>query len=428
VAREDAGATPRDAIFAGRSASARTRPVSAPGSRRTDRAETRRTGTMTTISAGWMAAALAAALSFGVSGGALAQAARATTPIPDDKDKIVGAIAIDYNSRSERSTSAVDVYSIQDLAVADLLIMKGDIQRVPDQRMSYSVRFDVMNPQNPSQIAHDAAILRGDMSIDSSGRYNPEDGRLRLDVIKGNQATSRFTGGIQGREVVRWWQIGKKLGGATQAAAKAYSRFVDGKVVTIQVKNPDPLRFESLGLAAGPFSFLVDAKVSGVFDYDYELGNWLTDQAGLQFTYSVGDNVVSDHVSGSIRYVEESGQFTDAKGKTHAYTSYYDYNLRFNEPPVNKDAAFFGGDTAQADTDAFFSAADQTKPGLYGRVYYADSETDCKKATNDKGETKCVGPTHSDVFYDLHGAKLTYEQVANWMKLEQLVIGPFTDE
>ena len=383
---------------------------------------------MRTNSAGWMATALAAALSVSASHGALAQAARATTPIPDDKDKVVGSIAIDYNSRSERSTSAVDIYSIQDLAVADLLIMKGDIQRIPDQRLSYSVRFDVLNPQNPSQVAHDAAILRGDMTIDSNGRYNPEDGRLRLDVIKGNQATSRFTGGIQGREVVRWWQIGKKLSGATQAAAKAYSRFVDGKVVTIQVKNPDPLRFESLGLAAGPFSFLVDAKVSGVFDYDYELGNWLTDQAGLQFTYSVGDAIVSDHVSGSIRYVEEAGQFADAKGKTHAYTSYYDYNLRFNEPPVNKDAAFFGGDTAQADSDAFFSAADQTKPGLYGRVYYADSETDCKKATNDKGEDKCIGPTHSDVFYDLHGVKLTYEQLANWMKLEQLVIGPFTDE
>jgi hypothetical protein len=312
--------------------------------------------------------------------------------------------------------------------VADLLIMKGDIQRVPEQRMSYSVRFDVVNPQNPSQVAHDAAILRGDMSIDSSGGYNPEDGRLRLDVIKGNQATSRFTGGIQGRDVARWWQIGKTLSGATQAAAKAYSRLVDGKVVTIQVKNPDPLRFESLGLAAGPFSFLVESKVSGVFDYDYELGNWLTDQTGLQFTYSIGDAVVSDHVSGSIRYVEEPGQFTDAKGKAHAYTSYYDYNLRFNEPPVNKDAAFFGGDSTQADADAFFSAADQTKSGLYGRVYYADSETDCKKATNDKGESKCVGPTHSDVFYDLHGVKLTYEQLANWVKLEQLVIGPFTDE
>ena len=62
--------------------------------------------------------------------------------------------------------------------------MKGDIQRIPNQRLSCSVRFDVVNPQNPSQVAHDAAILRGDTPIDSGDRYNPEDGRLRLDVIR----------------------------------------------------------------------------------------------------------------------------------------------------------------------------------------------------------------------------------------------------
>ena len=118
------------------------------------------------------------------------------------------------------------------------------------------------------------------------------------------------------------------------------------------------------------------------------------------------------------------------RASRQAYTSYYDYNLRFNQPPVNKDASFFGSGAAQANSDAFFSASDQTKPGLYGRVYYADSETDCKKATDDKGEEQeiCVGPTHSDVMYDLRAVRLTYQQLANWMKLEQLVIGPFTDE
>jgi hypothetical protein len=377
---------------------------------------------------GCAASAVAAVLMLSAASGAVAQTARATTEIPADKAKVTGTIAIDYSSRSERSESNVDTYTIEDLAVADLMIMKGEIQRVPDHRLAYSVRFDVLNPQNPAQIARDAAILRGDLPIDANGRYDPEAGMLRLDIVKGNQSTSRFTGDIQGREVTRWWQIGKKLTQATAEATKAYSRMVDGKVVSIQVKNPDPLRFESLGLAAGPFSFLVGAKVSGAFDYDYELGNWLTDQAGLQFTYTVGDAVISDHVTGSIRYVEEPGDFTDAKGKKQAYTSYYDYNLRFNEPPVNKDAAFFGADAAQADSDAFFSTSDQTKPGLYGRVYYADSETDCKKATDDKGKIKCVGPTHSDVMYDLHAVKLSYEQLANWMKLEQLVIGPFTDE
>ena len=371
---------------------------------------------------------LAAGLALAAPAAAFAQASRATMEIPADKAKVSGGVIINYNSRSERSQSSVDTYDIQDLAVADLMIMKGEIQRIPDQRMTYSVRMDVINPQNAAQIARDAAILRGDLPIDADGRYTPEDGRLRLDVVKGNQATSRFTGDIQGREVTRWWQIGKKLKKASADATKIYSRLVDGKVISIQVKNPDPLRFEALGLAGGPFSFLVDAKLSGVFDYDYELGNWLTDDAGLQFTYTVGGNVVSDRVTGSIRYVEEGGDFTDAKGKKHNYTSYYDYNLRFNEPAVNKDAAFFGADTKQADTDAFFSASDQTKPGLYGRVYYADTDTDCKKAQDDKGVMKCVGPTHSEVTYDLHGVGITYEQLANWMKVEMLVIGPFTDE
>ena len=103
-------------------------------------------------------------------------------------------------------------------------------------------------------------------------------------------------------------------------------------------------------------------------------------------------------------------------------------NLRFNEPDVNKDAGFFGGDTTQADTDAFFSASDTSKPGLYGRVYYNDSDSNCKTATDDTGKTKCVGPTRSEVTWDLKGVGLTYIQMTNWVKLEQLVIGPFTDE
>ncbi|MBP0573514.1 hypothetical protein J8J27_22715, partial [Mycobacterium tuberculosis] len=130
-----------------------------------------------------------------------------------------------------------------------------------------------------------------------------------------------------------------------------------------------------LGLAAGPFSFLTATTVTGGLDYDYELGNWLTDQQGVSFSYKLGDKVYSDKVTGSIRYAEEEGKFTDAKGKARPYTSYYEYNLRFNEPEVNKDAGFFGGDTTQADTDAFFSANDTSKPGLYGRVYYNDSES-----------------------------------------------------
>lgn len=348
--------------------------------------------------------------------------------IPADKAKVTGTAVIEYNSRSARSSSNVDVYTISDLAVADLLALNGTIQRVPERQLSYSMRIDVINPANTAQVQKDAAILRGDLTIDANGRYSPEAGNLRIDVVKGNQTTAKFAGAIQGRAVTRWWDVRKQLKTAAKEAQKAYTRYVDGKTVTIQLKNPDPLRFERLELAAGPFSFLTSATVTGEFDYDYELGNWLTDQKGVNFAYKLGDKMYSDKVTGSIRYVEEGGKFTDAKGKAHPYTSYYEYNLRYNEPDANKDAGFFGGDTTQADTDAFFSSNDTSKPGLYGRIYYNDSETACKTAADESGKTKCIGPTRSEVTWDLKGVGLTYIQLANWVKLEQLIIGPFTDE
>jgi hypothetical protein len=348
--------------------------------------------------------------------------------IPADKAKVTGSLNIDFNSRSERSQNNIDVYEISNLAVADLMVINGTVQRIPEKQLIYSVKFDVINPANPSQVAKDAAIMRGEFDIDAKGVYTPDAGALRIEVVKGSQSVNKFSGAIQGREVARWWNLGAKLKTAAKEATKVYSRYVDGRVISIQVKNPDPLRFERLGLASGPFSFLAETKVSGTLDYDYELGNWLTDQAGVTFTYTIGDKVLSDKVTGTIRYVEETGSFTDAKGKTLPFTSYNEYNLRFNEPPANKDQGMFGGDTTQADTDAFFSSSDTSKPGIYGRVYFNDSETSCKKATDEDGKIKCVGPTRSEISYDLKPVSLTYQQLSNWMKLELLVIGPFTDE
>ncbi len=145
-------------------------------------------------------AAVALCAGAALPGAAWAQTANRTTlEIPADKAKVTGTIVIDYNSRSTRSQSSVDVYDIQELAIADLMVLRGDIQRIPDQRMTYSVKIDVINPQNTAQVAREAAILRGDLVIDSTGRYDPQAGQLRLDVVKGNQASNKFTGGIQGR-------------------------------------------------------------------------------------------------------------------------------------------------------------------------------------------------------------------------------------
>lgn len=348
--------------------------------------------------------------------------------IAADKARVTGEIVADFGSRKWAGATGVDVYTITNMKAADLMVMNGTISRTPEKSLTYSVKFDLFNPKNPAQVAKEAAILRGDVIIDKSGRYDPGAGKLRIDVVKGTQASYPFRGGLQGREVTRWWELSEQLKKAQKTAAKEYSRVVEGKTVTIEVTNVDPLKFDGLVLSAGPFSYLPETTVRGSLDYDYELGNWLLDNNGLTLSYQLSDKAVSDRITGSIRFAEETGNAT-VDGKKVDYTGYYEYNLRFNEEAQKADAAFFDNDNASAEMDAFFSTADQSKPGVYGRVYFTDSEDNCKSVKDaESNSMKCVGPTKSVITYDLKTTGLTYAQLAAWMKIEQFVIGPFTDE
>lgn len=348
--------------------------------------------------------------------------------IAADKGRVTGEIVADFGSRKWAGATGVDTYTVTNLTAADLMVMNGMISRTPEKSLTYSVKFDLFNPKNPAQLAKEAAILRGDVIIDQSGRYDPAAGKLRIDVVKGTQASYPFRGGLQGREVTRWWELSEQLKKAQQKAAKEYSRVVEGKTVTIKVSNVDPLKFDGLVLGAGPFSYLPETTVRGSLDYDYELGNWLLDNNGLTLSYQLSDKAVNDRVTGSIRFAEEAGHAT-VDGKKVDFTGYYEYNLRFNEEAQKADAAFFDSDNASAEMDAFFSTADQSKPGIYGRVYFTDSEDNCKSVKDQESNSmKCVGPTKSVITYDLKSTGLTYAQLAAWMKIEQFVIGPFTDE
>ncbi|MEQ1669421.1 MAG: hypothetical protein ABL893_01045 [Hyphomicrobium sp.] len=360
---------------------------------------------------------------------AVAQSAnRGLDVIAAGQGRVTGEIVADFGSRKMTGATGVDVYTITNMKAADLMLMNGTINRTPDKKLGYSVKFDLYNPKNPSQIAKEAAILRGDVMIDQTGRYDPAAGKLRIDVVKGTQSSFAFRGGLQGREVTRWWELTEQLKKAQKKASKEYSRVVEGKTITIEVKNADPLRFDGLVLAAGPFSYLPETTVRGSLDYDYELGNWLLDNNGLTLTYQLSDKTINDRITGSIRYAEETGS-TTIDGKKVDYTGYYEYNLRFNESAQKADAAFFDGENSSAEVDAFFSSADQSKPGIYGRAYFADSEDNCKSAKDaETGNPKCVGPTKSVITYDLKTTALTYAQLGAWMKIEQFVIGPFTDE
>ncbi len=358
---------------------------------------------------------------------ASAQTSPGLVAITEGQGRITGQIVADFGSRRASGATGVDVYTVSSLKVADLMILSGTIQRTPEKSLSYSVKFDVNNPKNRTQVAKDVAILRGDTVIDESGRYLPANGKLRIDVVKGSQTSAGFRGVLQGREVTRWWELKEQLAKAQKSVTKAYSRVVDGKTITIQVKNPDPLGFDGLVLAQGPFSYLPETTVRGSLDYDYELGNWLTDNNGLTLTYQIGDTPFTDKVTGSIRFAEEKGS-AQIDGKAVPYTGYYDYSLRFNEDKVKADEAFFDGENSDAEVDAFFSTDDQSKPGIYGRVYFQDVEDNCKTVKDEEGNEACVGPTLSVITYDLKTVGLNYAQIANWMKIEQIVIGPFTDE
>ncbi len=383
----------------------------------------------TTFAATLTAAAL-------MSGAAAAQTApaspapaanRGAEVVAADKGRITGEIVADFGSRRLSGNTGVDTYAISNLKGADLMVLNGTINRTPEKSYSYSVKFDLFNPKNPGQVAKEAAIMRGDVVINEAGRYDPAAGKLRIDIVKGTQSSAPFKGALQGREVTRWWEIGEQLKKAQKKANKAYSRVVEGKTITIEVKNADPLGFDALVLASGPFSYLPETTVRGSLDYDYELGNWLLDNNGLTLTYTLADKAVTDRITGSIRYAEEGGKAT-VDGKDITYTGYYEYNLRFNENAAKTDTAFFDGENSAADLDAFFSSADQSKPGIYGKVYFTDSEDNCKTAKDDEGKIKCVGPTKSVIDYDLKTVGLTYAQLAAWLKIEQFVIGPFTDE
>ncbi|MEZ5923012.1 MAG: hypothetical protein R3D57_01360 [Hyphomicrobiaceae bacterium] len=358
---------------------------------------------------------------------ASAQTSPGLQPVTEGQNRIIGQIVADFGSRRASGATGVDVYTINGLKVADLMVLSGTIQRTPEKSLSYSVKFDVNNPKNRTQIAKDVAILRGESIIDDSGRYLPANGKLRIDIVKGQKSSSGFAGVLKGREVTRWWELKEQLAKAQKQVTKAYSRVVDGKTITIQVKNPDPLGFDGLVLAQGPFSYLPETTVRGSLDYDYELGNWLTDNNGLELTYKIGDAAQIDKVTGSIRFAEEEGT-AQVDGKSVPFTGYYDYSLRFNEDKVKADEAFFDGENSEAEVDAFFSTEDQTKPGIYGRVYFQDVEDNCRTVKDEEGKEACVGPTLSVITYDLKAVGLNYAQLANWMKIEQLVIGPFTDE
>jgi hypothetical protein len=329
---------------------------------------------------------------------------------------IAGTMEIDFKSRKtlddkgRPQKGVTDQYSVN-LNVAQTTEFKGSIQRLPTvggllgsgQRgqIQYSVDLSVLNPANLSQKKAVGKWV-GTVPMGTDGVYAVDGAadsqhRIAVDAIgKAPAFTDKFGGRLVGK--------GKK-----PAHAVTYVRQLAGKQVKVEVKNTDPMRFESLALAQGPAQSYPRTVVNGNLDYDYETGNYYTN--GIRFIYQQNGKETEDVVTGSIKWVEDANRASNGKGQ-------YDFNLRFNEGKVTKATTEADAFAGKSDEEAFF-AVDNTVPSLTGTISYEDQMI----GGGDKATV-----AQSKVKYALNANQLTKVQIMNFFKLWLVCVGPTNDE
>ena len=329
---------------------------------------------------------------------------------------IGGSMDIDFKSRKNLDEKGKPQKGVSDqytlsLTVAQTTEFKGSIQRQPavggilgmgqKGQLAYSVDLSVLNPANLSQ-KKTVGKWVGTVPVAANGEYNEEglsdsQQRIAVDAIgKAPAFTDKFGGKLIGK--------GKKA-----ASATTYLRQLAGKQVKVEVKNSDPMRFESLALAMGPAQTYPRTVVNGNLDYDYETGNYYTN--GIRFIYQQNGKEVEDIVTGSIKWVEDANRASNGKGQ-------YEFNLRFNEAKNTKPAGEAAAFAKMSDEEAFF-AVDNTIPSLTGNITYEDQMTTV-------GDKQLPGA--SKIKYNLAANQLTKVQIMNFLKLWLVCVGPTNDE
>ncbi len=329
---------------------------------------------------------------------------------------IAGTMDIDFKTRKSLDEKGKPQKGVSDeyalaLTVAQTTEFKGTIKRQPavggilgmgqKAQLVYAVDLSVLNPANLSQ-KKTVGKWVGTVPVAANGEYNEEgladsQQRIAVDAIgKAPAFTDKFGGKLVGK--------GKKAAGAV-----TYLRQLAGKQVKVEVKNSDPMRFESLALAMGPAQTYPRTVVNGNLDYDYETGNYYTN--GIRFIYQSNGKEVEDTVTGSIKWVEDANRASNGKGQ-------YEFNLRFNEAKNTKPAGEAAAFAKMSDEEAFF-AVDNTVPSLTGTIAYQDQMT----TVGDKQL-----PGSSKIKYDLSANQLTKVQVMNFLKLWLVCVGPTNDE
>ena len=329
---------------------------------------------------------------------------------------IGGSMDIEFRTRKNLDEKGKPQKGVTDqyvlsLTVAQTTEFKGSIQRQPalggilgtgqKGQLAYSIDLAVLNPANLSQ-KRSVGKWVGTVPVSGNGEYNEEGlpdslQRIAVDAIgKAPAFTDKFGGKLIGK--------GKKA-----ASATTYLRQLAGKQVKVEVKNSDPMRFESLALAMGPAQTYPRTVVNGNLDYDYETGNYYTN--GIRFIYQQNGKEVEDIVTGSIKWVEDANRASNGKGQ-------YEFNLRWNEAKNTKPAGEAAAFAKMSDEEAFF-AVDNTIPSLTGNITYEDQMT----TVGDKQL-----PGSSKIKYNLGANQLTKVQIMNFLKLWLVCVGPTNDE
>lgn len=342
---------------------------------------------------------------------------------------IIGKIVIDFDARKNQATDGqpkpgiTDKYSV-DLNVSADSAFRGEIVRTPQiagsvgikqgANMEYKVDLIAFNPANRAQTMSVGRWV-GDMPIGSDGLYQlakDKGASLRFAMtMKGGADSGNFEGTIQGRKLgkAKLFELAQQVTDTVKkdGATKVFTRVYQGKPMSVQATNTDPMKFNNVVLAAGPAAMYGRVTVNGEMIYDYDSDTWFLD--GMTFRYQDKDKPVTDKVGGTIRWLQDDN---GANGR-------YELNITFNEPAVASGAP--------TDASGFFAASDNSAAGFFAMD---DSLATCGGKVLFKDDFMGGdAPVRSNVEHQIQcNDKVTEQQVMAFAKLWLLGIGPLTDE
>lgn len=355
------------------------------------------------------------ALMFAVTLQASAQSTPQSTP-----QTIKGNITINYNTQVQGLKPGVkDVYDVN-INLCNAVLFHGNILDTPQitgglittsvtqpRGLNYDIACDVINPKVPfdpnnSRSVRNVAQLKGRVGITSDGVYQYDNGNVSIDILAGRTSSSKFTGLIAGKPLIRptgWFE-------SLKCQTVNITRSINGKTSTVTLNKYDKMEFRNHVLAAGPIGDTV--TVNGEMLYDYDKKCWFFNSFKIDYTdelVATNNGVATrmnvtktDRITGTIRWVPSKTRLDDGHGV-------YNFDVRLNEPLPSASAAFDAKPTTSA---SYFDDANDA-PGLVGTMTYQDK---IRKDGSEDGIT-----LHSDVAVDLSGTGLSSTEMMSLCKL-----------